>query len=100
MKFSHFVRVIESLPRVVRRRRARGGLTHEQFKDVCLIFQICVLVHSFLLASVWWARRHRNDPMDWLGVAMAVGWVIFFWWFLFKQAYTRLENAVAHEIQR
>lgn len=95
---TNFIHVIAAFPRVLRRRRARGGVTHEQFKDACLIVQICVLVHCFLLASMWWARTH-DDRMNWLGVAMAVAWVIVFWWFLLKQAYKALENAVAREFQ-
>ncbi|AOJ61241.1 hypothetical protein WJ32_01385 [Burkholderia ubonensis] len=97
---SHFLRLLASLPRVVCRRRARGGLTHQQFKDACLIFQICLLVHCFMAASIWWARSHKGDPTRWLGVAMAVAWVVFFWWFLLKQAYMTVENAVEREIQR
>ncbi|APR34323.1 hypothetical protein [Paraburkholderia sp. SOS3] len=95
-------RVFAAFPRVLRRRRARGGLTHEQFKDACLILQICVFVHCFVPASLWWARSHDDDPMNWmnwLGVAMAIALVVFFWWFLLKQAYKALENAVAREIQ-
>ncbi|TAM52409.1 MAG: hypothetical protein EPN57_13205 [Paraburkholderia sp.] len=100
---SHFTHVIAAAPRMICRRRARGRLTREQFKDACLIVQICVLVHCFVLASLWWARSHEGDSgswMNWLGVAMAIAWVIFFWCFLLKQAYKALENAVAREIQR
>ncbi|MBO1856662.1 hypothetical protein J4G52_24295 [Burkholderia cenocepacia] len=100
MTISHFLHVLAASPRVLARRRARGGLTHEQFKDACLVVQICLLVHCFVAASIWWARSHEGDPTRWLGVAVAVAWVIFFWCFLLKQAYQTVENAVAREIQR
>lgn len=95
--------VIAAIPRVIRRRRARGRLTREQFKDACLIVQICVLVHCFALASLWWARSHDGEAgswMNWVGVAMAIAWIVFFWGFFLKQAYTTAENAVKQEIQR
>ncbi|MDR5643305.1 hypothetical protein [Burkholderia cenocepacia] len=97
------MQLIASLSRVMRRRRARGGLTHSQFKDACLIVQICVLLHCFLLASLWWARSHDGEAgswMNWIGVAMAIAWDVFFWGFLLKQAYITIENAVKREIQR
>ncbi|MEX3843183.1 hypothetical protein [Paraburkholderia sp. BR10882] len=97
---NHVFRVLSASPRVLRRRRARGGLTHQQFKDVCLIFQICLLVHCFAATSIWWARSHEGDPTRWLAVAVAVAWVLFFWCVLLKQAYQTVENAVAREIQR
>ncbi|PQV45156.1 hypothetical protein [Paraburkholderia sp. BL21I4N1] len=100
MTISHFLHVLAASPRVLARRRARGGLTHEQFKDACLVVQICFLVHCFVVASIWWARSHEGYPTRWLGVAVAVAWVIFFWCFLLKQAYQTVENAVAREIQR
>lgn len=103
MKTNHFFRVIGSLPRALRRRRARGVLTREQFRDACLIVQLCVLVHCFLRASLWWARIHHGDTgnwSNWLGVAVAVAWVICFWGFLLKQAYNALETEVAREIQQ
>jgi hypothetical protein len=96
-------RVLAAFPRVVRRRRARGGLTHEQFKDACLIVQIGALVHCFVPASLWWARNHDGDVgswSNWLGVALAIASAIFFWLFLLKQAYIALETAVAREIRR
>lgn len=99
----HFTHVIAAVPRVIRRRRARGRLTREQFKDACLIVQICVLLHCFVLASLWWARSHDGEAgswMNWVGVAMAIAWVVFFWGFLLKQAYITTENAVKREIQR
>jgi hypothetical protein len=55
-----------------------------------------------VLASLWWACSHEGDAgiwTNWVGVAMAIAWVVFFWWFLLKQAYKALENAVAREIQ-
>ncbi|WMY08259.1 hypothetical protein [Paraburkholderia phenoliruptrix] len=103
MKANYFFRVIGSLPRALRRRRARGVLTREQFRDACLIVQVCVLVHCFLCASLWWARIHHGDTgswSNWLGVAVAVAWVIFFWGFLLKQAYDVLETEVARENQQ
>lgn len=99
----HFTHVIAAIPRAIRRRRARGRLTREQFKDACLIVQICVLLHCFVLASLWWARSHGGEAgswMNWVGVAMAIAWVVFFWGFLLKQAYITAENAVKREIQR
>ncbi|MFC0402546.1 hypothetical protein [Paraburkholderia rhizosphaerae] len=93
-------RVLAAFPRVLRRRRARGGLTHQQFKDACLVVQLCFLVHCFVAASIWWARSHEGDPTRWLGVAVAVAWVFFFWCFLLKQAYQTVKNAVAREMQR
>lgn len=99
----HFTHVIAAIPRAIRRRRARGRLTREQFKDACLIAQICVLVHCFALASLWWARSHDGEAgswMNWVGVAMAIAWVVFFWGFLLKQAHIAAENAVKREIQR
>jgi hypothetical protein len=102
MKINHFFRVIGSLPRALRRRRARGVLTREQFRNACLIAQVCVLVHCFLFASLWWARIHRDEAgswSNWLGVAMAIAWLVFFWGFLLKQAYNALETEVAREIQ-
>jgi hypothetical protein len=95
-------RVLAAFPRVLRRRRARGGLTHEQFKDGCLIVQMGMFLHCFVPASLWRARSHDGDAgswTNWLGVAMAAALVVFFWWFLLKQAYKALENAVAREIQ-
>lgn len=103
MDIRKFFRVLSATPTVILRRRARGGLTHEQFKDACLIVEACVLVHCFLRASLWWARGHEGQAgswSNWLGVAMAVAWVAFFWWLLLKQAYETLENAVAREIER
>ncbi|VVD87124.1 hypothetical protein [Pandoraea anhela] len=102
METNHFFRVIRALPLALRRRRARGVLTREQFRDACLIAQVCVLVHCFLCASLWWARIHhgRGSWSNWLGVAVAVAWVIFFWGFLLKQAYEALENEVAREIRQ
>lgn len=103
VNLSQYVKVIVAFPRVLRRRRARGGLTHEQFKDACLIVQMGVFLHCFASASLWWARSHEGDVgswTNWLGVAMAVAWVVFFWCFLLKKAYQTLENAVAREIQR
>ncbi|WP_176059964.1 hypothetical protein [Paraburkholderia sp. BCC1876] len=96
---NHVLRVLAGLPHVVRRRRARGGLSHEQFKDACLIVQFLFLVHCFLFAAIWWEQSH-DDPLNWLGVGVAVAWVVFFWWFLLKHAYTNLENAVEKEISR
>ncbi|NKJ47353.1 hypothetical protein CIC12_11470 [Burkholderia sp. SG-MS1] len=93
-------RVLGAFPCVLARRRACGGLTHEQFKDACLVIQICLLVHCFVAASIWWARSHEGDPTRWLGVAVAVAWAVFFWCFLLKQAYQTVEYAVAREIQR
>lgn len=91
------LRIVAALPHVVRRRRARGGLSREQFKDACLIVQLVFLVHCFLFAAIWWERSH-DDPLNWLGVGLAIALVVFFWSFLLKQAYTKLENAVAKEI--
>ncbi|MDR6384016.1 hypothetical protein [Paraburkholderia caribensis] len=96
-------RVLAAFPRVLRRRRARGGLTHEQFKDACVIVQMGALLHCFVPASLWWARNHDGDAgswTNWLGVAMAVALVVSFWWFLLKQAYIALESATALEIRR
>ncbi|WP_321922972.1 hypothetical protein [Paraburkholderia guartelaensis] len=103
MDIREFSRVLSATPTVIRRRRARGGLTHKQFKDASLTIQICVLVHCFLCASLWWARIHSGlagSWSNWLGVGMAIAWVIFFWGFLLKQAYNALEVEVAREIQR
>ena len=103
MDIREFFRVLSATPTVIRHRRARGGLTHEQFKDACLVIQMGAFLHCFVPASLWWARSHEGDAgswTNWLGVAMGVAWVIFFWCFLLKQAYTTLENAVAREIQR
>jgi len=100
MTISRFLHVLTASPRVLARRRARGGLTRQQFKDACLVVQICLLVHCFVAASIWWARGHEGDPTRWLGVAVAVAWVVFFWCFLLKQAYQTVENAVAREMQR
>jgi len=60
-------------------------------------------VHCFLFASLLWARIGRGEAgswSNWLGVAMAIAWVIFFWGFLLKQAYNALETEVAREIQQ
>jgi hypothetical protein len=57
-------------------------------------------VHCFFAASIWWARSHEGDPMRWLGVAVALAWVVFFWCFLLRQVYRTVENAVAREMQR
>lgn len=102
MDFREFSRVVSATPAVIRRRRARGGFTHQQFRDACLVAQVCVLVHCFLFASLWWARIHhgRGSWSNWLGVAVAVAWVIFFWVFLLKQVYKALENEVAREIRQ
>jgi len=103
MIINPFLRVLGSLPRALRRRRARGVLTREQFTNACLILQVGVLVHCFLLASLWWARVHGGDAQswsNWLGVAMAVAWVFFFWGLLLKQAYNALESEVARELQK
>lgn len=100
MTISHFLHVLAASPRVLRRRRARGGLTHQQFKDACLVVQMGAFLHCLVPASLWWARGHEGDPTRWLGVAVAVAWVVFFWCFLLKQAYQSVENAVAREIQR
>lgn len=96
---TRFLHVVAALPRAVRRRRARGGLSHERFKDACLIFQIGTLVHCFMCASVWWARSH-HDPMNWMGVCLAAAWTVFFWSFLLKQAYAQLKRAFESEIKR
>ena len=93
------LQVLAALPHILRRRRARGGLSREQFKDTCLVFQIGSLVHCFMCASVWWARGH-HDPMNWMGVCLAAAWTVFFWSFLLKQAYAQLKRAVESEIKR
>lgn len=103
VNLGQYVKAILAFPRVLRRRRARGGLTIDQFKDACLIAQIGAFLHCFVPAALWWARSHDGDAgcwTNWLGVAMAVAWVVFFWCFLLKQAYQMIENAVAREIQR
>jgi hypothetical protein len=92
-----FMHLVAASPRVLRRRRARGGLTHEQFKDACVILETGAFAHCFLVASVWWARNH-HEWTNWLGVGLAAASAASYWALLIRQAYTKLENEVAKEI--
>lgn len=96
-RLRHFTHLVGAIPRVMRRRRARGGLTHQQFVDACVIFEIGAFAHCFLFAAVWWARSH-HEWTNWLGVGLAAACAASYWALLAKQAYAQLENEVAKEI--
>ncbi|WP_412548938.1 hypothetical protein Q2T91_16110 [Ralstonia pseudosolanacearum] len=94
MNIREFLRVLAAIPAVIRRRRARGGFTHEAWLNGWALVEVLLFPHGVFFAAIWYANGHQKDPMRWFGavvVGCALAWL---WSYLVQRAYLALERAV------
>lgn len=93
MDIREFLRVLTTIPAVIRRRRARGGFTHEAWLNGWALGEMLLFPHAALGAAIWYAESHQEDPMRWFGAVVVGCALVWMWSCLLQQAYQALERA-------
>ncbi|MGA3842225.1 hypothetical protein ACI2UC_03435 [Ralstonia nicotianae] len=94
MNIREFLRVLAAIPAVVRRRRARGGFTHEAWKNGFALVEVLLFLHGMFFAAIWYAETNAEDLMRWFGAVVIGAFVLWVWSYLLALAYTGLRQAV------
>lgn len=93
MGIREIFRVVAAVPAIVRRRRGRGGFTHEAWQNGFALVEFLLFPHSLFGAAIWYAMGHREDPMRWLGAVVVGCALVWMWAYLLQHAYQALARA-------
>ncbi|WP_247308934.1 hypothetical protein [Ralstonia pseudosolanacearum] len=93
MDIRKFFRVLAAIPAIMRRRRGRGGFTHEAWQNGFALVEMLLFPHGVFGAAIWYATRHKEDPMRWFGAVVVGSALAWMWAYLLLHAYLALERA-------